>query len=459
MSESQGLLPNTPGSELDPATLASSSAPTAAVGIAVEEGATGPVASRWRSLLSPKFLFALFDQGIVSFGNMVIAASVARHSPAAAFGLFILALRSIDVINQLSSVLIWGPFIFNLPGLSASRQKQFLGSVLMHQITAALVGIVVVYGLGLFSVHRGDTTYAQLFLPLALPTAAIVFREFVRRIYFAHMRFQHALVTDGITVGLQIAALWALIHFGRLSLPNALWALSVPCAVMVLYWVATEWRTITFSLKAYRSDFKLNLELGRWFFGSNMVLLASAQVSPWVLSATTGPIAVAAFAVCESVVNIPRVALTSMQNMMGPMMARDYAAGGKAALHKVVRRMEWLIISGSIFFAAVIMIFGPWISRAIFHTSPANAREILVLLALNLIAYGAALATSYGLSAMNLAKLNFHPQAIGLVIQVAVVALTVERLGVVGVALGLFLGSIVVLILRARYYHREVARV
>ncbi len=414
--------------------------------------------SRWRTLMNPKFLFALFDQGIVSFGNMVIAASVARHSPAAGFGLFILALRSIDVVNQLSSVLIWGPYIFNLPALSEERQKQFLGSVLLHQITAAAFGTVLLFLLGWFSVHLGDTTYAGLFLPLALPTAAIVFREFVRRIYFAHLRFKYALMTDAITVGLQIAGLWTLIHLKRLTLPNALWALALPCVVMVLYWAVTERRTITFSLAAYGSDFRLNLELGRWFFGSNMVLLASAQVSPWVLSATTGPIAVAAFAVCESVVNIPRVALTSMQNMMGPMMARDFAAGGKAALHKVVRRMEWLIISGSVFFAAVIMLFGPWISRAIFHSAPANARAILVLLALNLIAYGAALATSYGLSAMNLAKLNFHPQAIGLVFQIVVVALTVHRLGVVGVALGLFTGSIVVLLLRARYYHREVAR-
>ncbi len=189
-----------------------------------------------------------------------------------------------------------------------------------------------------------------------------------------------------------------------------------------------------------------------------MVLLGSAQVNPWVLGAISGPAAVGAYAVCEAVVNIPRVALTSMQNAMGPTMARSFAEGGRPALRKVVRKMDALILGGSALFAFAVMTAGPWIARAIFHASPPNSRLILVFLALNLVAYAGSLAQSYGLSSMNLARLNFQPQVVGLAVQIAVVALVIRSFGVPGVAFALLAGSVAVLVLRSSFYAREIRR-
>lgn len=409
-----------------------------------------------RGRVNPKFVYALMDQGVVSVGNMVVAAGVARYCGAAEFGIFILGLRSLDVINQLSSVLIWGPYIFNMPGVEEGRRDEYRGSVLLHQLTASAIGVLLLVGFGAWARAAGSAEYSKLFVPLAVPSVAIVFREFTRRMYFAHFRFKEALITDAITVALQIGGVVWLVHRGRLGFVTALWALGGGCLVLVAYWMVRELRGLRFSAGAYGTDLRGNMQLGRWFFGSNMILLGSAQVSPWLLSATGGPVSVAAYAVCESVVNIPRVALTSMQNAMGPTMAQAFAEGGKPALRKVVERMNRLITGGSAVFALGIITLGPWVAGAIYHQRPEHARLILTLLAANLLAYGAALAQSYGLSAINRAQLNFYAAMVGFVVQLAVAFAVIGKMHVPGVALALLVGSVVILAMRWWNWKHEI---
>jgi O-antigen/teichoic acid export membrane protein len=417
-----------------------------------------PETRGWRSRVRPKFVYALLDQGVVSFGNMVVSAAVARNCAAGDFGVFILALRSLDVINQICNVMIWGPYAFNVHGITEDRQKGYLGSLLMHQAIASAVGALLFLIFGAIAASVGNTEYTGLFLPLVLPSLAIVFREFTRRVYFSHFRFREALILDTITVTLQVAGIVVLIHRHALSMQSALWALALSSGGVCVYWLATERRHLSFDWRECFNDFHFNMQLGKWFLGSNGLFLASQQISPWLLSATSGTASVAAFAVCDQVVNIPRVALTSMQNMMPPTMSKGFAEGGKDRLRSVVRRMDVLIISGCAFFAACIVFFGPWVSRAIYHKTPANAKTILVLLALNLLVYGGSLAQSYALSAINRADLNFYVGVWGIVVQVALAFALVKSYGVPGVAFALLVANTVVLVVRVYYYLREMRR-
>ena len=414
--------------------------------------------ARLRSKVNPRYVYAILDQFIVSCGNLFVYASVARHCPTAEYGIFYLALRSLDILNQLCNVLIWGPFTFNLPQLKGDRGKWYLGSAFVHQLSVNAFGVVVLLAFAAFTHYRGDTTYSALFLPLAVPSVLIIFREFTRRMYFSQMRFRNAFFTDAATTALQIAGVLYLVHRHTVSYAHALWVLSASCLAVSLYWLMSEGHRLHFNLDSIRNDFKLNLQLGRWFFGSNMLFVASAQANPWILTAAIGPASVAGYAFCDQVVTIPRVALTSIQNTMAPSMSRAVAEGGKEALRKVVARMDRILIAGSAAFTIGIMLFGPWVSRTIFHHSPEHARLILCFLALNLLAYAAALAQSYGLSAINRAQLNFYAGIFGLVVQLVLAVVLVHRMGVAGVALALFAGSLVVLGARIFYYMREMRR-
>ncbi len=412
-----------------------------------------------RAKVGDRLGYALADQVVYSFGNMVVAAMLSRHCAQRDFGIYILTQRSMDVLIQFCNVFLWGPFTFNLPGIAEDRKTSYQGSIFGLQILFCFFFTLVLWGASHWTATPARGVYYGTFAPLILTSGGILFREFNRRMYFSHMRLREAFWTDLATVLLQIGGVEWLYHHHALNVTNTLWVLWFGSVVVSFWWLAREWRTFRMSVKGMADDFRLNLKLGRWFLGSNMIFLAGSQCNPWVLSALLGGASVGAYSVCESVVNIPRVALTSMQNVMGPMIARAGKEGGKASLRGIVQRLDRMLLLGSSVFALAILCIGPWIAHVIFKTVPSNAHTILVLLALNLVAYAATLAQSYGLTAMNRADTTFYANGLGLLAQAAVCYFLVHRFHVPGAAGAMLLGSLVMLFTRSWFFRRETAAV
>jgi O-antigen/teichoic acid export membrane protein len=188
-----------------------------------------------------------------------------------------------------------------------------------------------------------------------------------------------------------------------------------------------------------------------------MVFMASSQFNPWLLSGVLGGASVGAYAICESIVNIPRVALTSMQNMMAPTMARAFAKGGKRELQKQVHHFDRLLFAGSTVFGIGIYFFGPWIATAIYKKNvPDNAHMILLLLVYNFVAYAMTMAQSYGLTAIDKAGFTFYANLAGLMAQVGVSFWLVKAFHVPGAAGALLIGSVTVVAVRQFFYTRQI---
>jgi O-antigen/teichoic acid export membrane protein len=406
--------------------------------------------------LGSKMSYALADQVTYSFGNMVVAALLSRHAAAREFGMYILTQRALDVLIQLCSVFSWGPYMFNLPSIPKERIRRYDGSMVTQQMVGCVLSAMLLWGASRWASTSARGLYFGIFAPLVWTSVGILFREFTRRLYFSQMRFCEAFWTDAATVGLQIAGVEWLYRVHRLTLPATLEVLSAGAILVSMWWVVREWSSFEVRWRANVEDMRLNLKLGRWLFGGNMVFMVSSQCNPWVLSAVLGGAGVGAYAVCESVVNIPRVALTSMQNVMAPTLARAFADGGKPALRKAVRRIDQMLLVGSALFACGIAVFGPWAARLIFKTTPENARTLLVLLALNFVAFSATTAQGYGLTAMNRASYAFYAYIAGLAAQVAVTVWFVHAFKLPGAALALLTGSVVVLVVRQVLYVREM---
>jgi O-antigen/teichoic acid export membrane protein len=269
---------------------------------------------------------------------------------------------------------------------------------------------------------------------------------------------KEAFWTEVATVVLQIAgAEWLYLH-QKLNVANTLLVLSVAAIFVSFWWLLREWKTFVVNLHAIRDDVTRNLHLGSWFVGSNMVFLASTQWNPWVLSAEMGAASVGAYAVCESIVNIPRVALVSLQNMMSPLMAKKFAEEGKTGLDKLVKKFNRILTLGSAACAGGIMIVGPFVSRLIFKSVPGNVRIILLVLALNFVALAATSPESYGLSALKNAGPTFYANLAGFAVQASSAIWLVRVLHVPGAAAAMLLGSIVVIVVRHYYYAREIRK-
>lgn len=423
---------------------------------ALAPGLRGKAARAIRAV-SGRLSYALADQVVYSFGNMVIAALLSRHAPAREFGIYILTQRTLDLLVQCCNTLSWAPFTFNLAGTPASWLRTYRGSVLVQQLAACALGVVLLALASAWAATPARGVYYGTFHPLLFPSVALLFREFNRRMYFADMRMREAFWTELVTVALQIAGVVFLYRTHRLDVPHTLVALAVGAAAASLWWVVREARTLAFSLRAVVRDTRLNLRLGRWLLGSNMVFLASAQANPWLLSATLGGGSVGAYSVCEAVVNIPRVALVSLQNIFAPMLSRALAEGGKPRLLATVKRLDRTLFLGSAVCAAGIVLLGPWVAHLIFKNVPGNARFILLLLALNFVAFASTLAQSYGLSAIDRAGPTFYANVAGLATQAITALWLIHTLAIPGAAAAMLLGSVIVLLVRQIYFNREMA--
>ena len=425
------------------------------------EAGSAESASLWvrtKALVGQRMGYALADQVVYSFGNMVVAAMLSRYCTRWEFGIYILTQRALDVLNQLCNVFLWGPYTFNLPVAAKGRPQLYKGSVLVWQLVACLFAVVLMMAGKNWASTPSRGLYYGVFAPLVLTCVGIVFREYTRRMYFSDMRLKAAFWTDAATVFLQIAGVVWLKAIHKLDVPNTLWMLSLGAIAVSLWWVVDEWRSFQIRWNDVSDDMRLNMRLGRWFLGSNMVFMVSSQYNPWLISGVLGGVGVASYSVCEQVVNIPRVALTSLQNLMAPMLARSYADGGRPALKRMVARLDTLLLAGSAIFAVGVAVLGPLAARLIFKKVPGDARMILIVLALNLVAYAATMAQSYGLTAIDKAGYTFYAQFAGMVAQAAIAVWLVHMWQLPGAAASLLLGSVVVLAVRQMYYSREMRR-
>ena len=411
---------------------------------------------RWRDAVSGRIGYALADQVVYSFGNMVVAAMLSRHCAAREFGIYILTQRALDVLIQLCNVFLWGPFTFNLPGTAQARKSLYEGSMLQLQLLLCASFTVLLWLAARWAATWSRTDFYETFAPLTLAGGGILFREFTRRMYFAQMRMREAFWTEVATVALQIAAVEWLYRKHELNVVHTLDGLCAGAVLVSLWWLVRDARRLRFSVRATWCDLRLNLQLGRWFLGSNMIFMASSQCNPWLLGALLGGGSVGSYAICESVVNIPRVALTSMQNVMGPAIATAHVEAGAGGVAKVVKRLDRKLLTASALVALCLWAVGPFVARLIFKSSPVNARLILALLILNLVAYASTLAQAYGLTALGRADATFYANCLGLLAQAAACFFLVRSFGVPGAAAAMLLGTVVVLVVRLIFFRREL---
>ncbi len=374
------------------------------------------------------------------------------------FGIYILTQRAMDVMIQLSNGFLWTPFTFALPTLTAGRRAQYQGSIVFLQLCLCLLFSGFVWFAARGTAGSSHVALHATFSPLVVAGGGILFREFTRRLYFAHMRLKEAFWTDFATVLLQIAGVEWLYRTGRLSVPMTLLALCGGAMAVSLWWLVREWATWQLNCRVAFADLRRDFRLGRWLFGGNMVALASAQCNPWVLNALLGSSFVGTYSICESLVNIPRAALTSMQNVMGPTVARAHHDNGTEGVRDTVRRLDLILLLASCSFGILLWAASPSIARLIYRYAPGDTRLVTSMLAMNLAAFACTLAQSYGLMALGRAEATLYANLIGLALQASVCVFLVHSLHVPGAAGALLVGSLGVLAARQWMYSREIRK-
>ena len=144
-----------------------------------------------------------------------------------------------------------------------------------------------------------------------------------------------------------------------------------------------------------------------------------------------------------------------MQNVLPPMIAGAYREEGPQGVRNAVRRLDRVLIAGAFAMGVVVLIFGPGAAHLLFKSVPGNARTLLLLLSLNLVAYAGTLAQSYGLAALGRADKSFYSSAVGFAVQVPACVYMVRHFEVAGAAASLLLGNLVLYLTRLCFYSKD----
>ena len=402
-------------------------------------------------------LAAIADQGVVSLANFLTGVILARTLSPDQFGLYTLGLTVILLVLELQTTVTTTPYMVLSPHLAPEAKATYLGSTSAHQAgLGAIVAIGLVITGGLLEI-LGSSALGRVMLVLGLVSSFILFRDFVRRIDFAHLKPDSALLLDTVVTVLQLGGLLVLSRTGGLTVARSFLVIGVAAGIPAVVWVTAKRDGIRFSMSSMALDLKRNWQFGRWLLMSGSLWSLTLYLYPWLLAVMHGTSATAVWAVGVGVVAVGNPLLLGYQNHLGPRIMESYARKDADALRQTVAR-------GSRIYAAImsplvfgLAVFGGTLAPLIYGDSYSGNGWLIGLLAVNLLVSAMAYPYSRGLFAIERADVDFKINLVALASLILVGVWLVQLLGPVGAAWGMLLANVVASAIRVRAFHGLVA--
>ncbi|HEX4123139.1 MAG TPA: hypothetical protein VHY37_00310, partial [Tepidisphaeraceae bacterium] len=269
------------------------------------------------------------DQAVVSLGNFVTCAILARHLPERQWGSYGLLLETILFLNGLQAAVVNYPLTVRAAG--DGRQLRRSTTVAMLLSTAMLP----VLAIAMFASSRGAggmTVGAAAVVAMALWQV----QETLRRALVADARIAASVPGDCLSYLGQAAAMWVLARMGLLTLPMALLAIggtsALAAAVQVIQ-VGLE-RIGWADLLATARDF---WRLGRWMLLSNCTALVTSLGLLWTLRFSGGLDAVAMFTALAMLLKLGNPVFSGISALLVPAVAKAHRVGMHEARREALR--------------------------------------------------------------------------------------------------------------------------
>lgn len=392
---------------------------------------------------------AVAGQAFASLTNFGTGMIVGRASGPADLGLYYLGFTILVFILEMQNALISTPYSVYAPRKNGDDAAWYRGSVLVHQgFLCLLVSLAFLLAALIASYGVGPQGISTVFLALAAASTGFLLRDQARRLCFAHMRMDLALVSDAAVAVLQLGGLALLWYLGGLNAVTAYLIVGVACGVAAAAYILTELRTARVSFARGRQEFARHWEFGKWIVASALVWSLSMNFYPWFIDYFHGTGAAGIWAAGFTLVSLGNVFIMGIHNFLGPKIATVYATSGEAALRAYVLEACLMLAIPLVALCVFLHFAGPFLLTTIFGEPFREAAGILVWLALNLSALGLGFIFSRGLFALERASLDFQVNFVPLALLFAAGVPLVRTYGLRGAAWALCLSSGVALCCR-----------
>jgi O-antigen/teichoic acid export membrane protein len=363
---------------------------------------------------------SLLDQGVVSATNFLTGVIIARTCSKTELGLYMLGFSVFLFLVDLQTSLIATPYMIYAPRLKGSASALYTGSTLIHQLGFCLLAMLalavsaVMSGFGVGPKGMGSVLWA-----LVAAVSFIMFREYARRILFAHLQAMRALVLDSCIAVAQIGSLLVLGYLGLLSANRAYWVIGGACGLAVLGWLWSDRSLHQVRIGHAMADLRKNWSFGKWALISGFTWTLSMNLYPWLLAAFHGTASAGIWAACLGAVALGNPAVLGVQNFLGPKIAH-------------------VPIS---LFCAAMMIWGGRVVGSLYGREYLGNGLVVAVLAWNLSVTAVASSFSRALFAIERADIDFAANLAGLFVMFTLGIWLVRSFAIAGAAFGLLIAN------------------
>jgi O-antigen/teichoic acid export membrane protein len=391
---------------------------------------------------------AIFDQAVVSATNFCTAMAIARFCSKEELGVYYLAWTAIIFLSSVQCNLISIPYTMYWNRRGTDRQASYLGSTLVHQGFTSLLAMLVVLpliALSAFGVASPAFFSVGWVMLAALPI--ILFREFLRRLAFAHLRIFAATVMDiGVSV-VQFALIAALAWFGRLSVATVIAAVGGACTLSTFLWFYDYRQTAKLAADRILPDLRENWTFSRWALACQLAGLAF-YIMPWMLTAVHGEAATGELAACNTLVGLANLFVLGMGNYLTPKASLAFSREGYPGLVRVMKKMAVLFAGTLSMFCFVVYFGGDWLASTVMGPKYHGLGMLIVLMAVATLIDSLSLTAGNGLWALDAPSANFFADCVMLVVSLTVAAVLVRPWGATGIAVAMIAGRLCCAVIR-----------
>ncbi|MBX9826013.1 MAG: hypothetical protein K2Y27_13585 [Xanthobacteraceae bacterium] len=384
------------------------------------------------------------DQAIVSGTNFLTTVLIGRFAALSELGLYILGMSILTAILCVQESLITQPYTINRHK-DVMTPAQHTGAALVLGIMFSAMSVLVIVGIasGVSGLDRSPE-FTALIWTLAGIGPFVLVREFGRQTEFGHLNPAKALMMDIAAAVTQIATLAWLGWSGRMSAITALAASAAGCAVAGAIWCLLFRRAAAFDRSRLPTAMKQSWNLGKWLLANQVILVAQANVSIWMLAAIAGTTDTGIYAACVSVVSLSNPVVLGLSNLLLAKAAASFKDGGPARLRRETRKDALMLGAIMTLFAVPLSVFGNDIMRLVYPAQHyQNYNLVLALLATGQLVTAVAIPPFNALSGMDHVRLNFWIGLTATILTTVLLAVLVTKWGAVGAACALLAGAVV----------------
>ncbi len=386
-------------------------------------------------------VLSVADQFVVSGTHFLTSVIVGRVCGPQELGDYSLAFMMYLFAICVQRALISLPFTTYGNYLQGDERRAFSGSSLAHFAVFGLSAMALLGSAsGALACGFGPPSLAPLvgMLAVTFPLAFLV--EFARKFALARLKMTTLLSIDVAMSGIQIGGLLLLASLGRLSAVGAYAAMGVGAGIAGLTWLALRRDLFVIRRERIVADARRNWRCGRWLLVSQLTLVARSSAVLWLLALLLDAASIGIYVACETLVKLSGPLMMAVANVLFPSAARAYANRDMSEVRRLVFQSAAVLGTATTLMCGLFVWFGDLSMTRLYGEAYSGLGAIVTLLALAIIADALDTAAANGLLAIEQPNVIFIANLLGTVIMLAVSAVLVVKLGLVGAAWGSLMG-------------------